>query len=236
MRRPSTTPHGQPNVVGRASRETARGTSESVTALGGAPAPTRQEDRSVPTQRREGNLSGGWMDADDAMMHSTRYGPTPLWPSSRRGQLRRHRQQFRHEAGERRDRYAPGRQLRVLAYSLLLGREASPDEDWNTLQAEADQHGYAIGARLHDVAVPVAATPFDDVHTSRATYTPPWKRPGWREIERLIRGGFADGVIALDRHNISSDDDEYLGVIQSLGEQYQAFIHLVIPEELAPPT
>lgn len=60
--------------------------------------------------------------------------------------------------------------------------------------------------------------------------------PWLGEVERLIRGGFADGVIVLDRHNISSDDDEYRAVVKELGERYQAFIHLVIPEELSGPT
>ncbi|WDV33615.1 hypothetical protein OIM90_27305 [Streptomyces sp. AD16] len=43
-------------------------------------------------------------------------------------------------------------------------------------------------------------------------------------------------MIVLDRHNLSSDDDEYRAVINELGERYQAFIHLVIPEELSGPT
>ncbi|MDJ0465782.1 hypothetical protein [Streptomyces sp. H27-C3] len=123
----------------------------------------------------------------------------------------------------------------MLAYSLVLGTGGSPDEDWNTLQAEAEEHDYAIGARLHDVAVP-AASYFPGARASRGVYTPPWKRPGWGEVERLIRGGFANGVVVLDRHNISSDDDEYHAVIKHLGERYQAFVHLVIPEEPAVPT
>ncbi|MFJ1649270.1 hypothetical protein [Streptomyces sp. NPDC088258] len=43
-------------------------------------------------------------------------------------------------------------------------------------------------------------------------------------------------MIVLDRHNISSDDDEYHAVIKHLGERYEAFVHLVIPEERAVPT
>lgn len=172
-----------------------------------------------------------WMDADNAWAQRWRRGPSTLERSSLSGQLRRLRQQFRREATERHERHASDRQFRVLAYSLVLGRGASPDEDWNTLQVEAERRGYAIGARLHDVAVPVTTTYFPGSRTSRGVYTPPWKRPGWGEVERLIRGGFADGVIVLDRHNISSDDDEYQAVIKELGERYQAFVHLVIPEE-----
>jgi hypothetical protein len=82
----------------------------------------------------------------------------------------------------------------------------------------------------------VTTTYFPGSRASHGVYTPPWKRPGWGEVERLIRGGFADGVIVLDRHNISSDDDEYRAVIKQLGELYQAFVHLVIPEEPAAPT
>ncbi|MFD4371870.1 hypothetical protein [Streptomyces sp. NPDC058486] len=67
-------------------------------------------------------------------------------------------------------------------------------------------------------------------------HSPPWDRPGWREVERLVRGGFADGVIVIDRHEISSDDGEYHTVIKKLGERYQAFVHLVIPERQAAPT
>lgn len=155
---------------------------------------------------------------------------------SRTGQFRRLRQQFRREATERQDRQAGDRQLRLLAYSLVLGRGASPREDWNTLQAEAEEQGYAIGARLHDVAVPLATTSFPSQRAGRAVCTPPWQRPGWGEVERLIRDRFADGVIVLDRHNISSDDNEYHTVIKELGERYQAFVHLVIPEEPTAPT
>ncbi|MFD4114545.1 hypothetical protein ACFWSJ_13930 [Streptomyces niveus] len=155
---------------------------------------------------------------------------------SHTGQFRRLRQQFRREAIEKQDRQAGDRQLRLLAYSLVLGRGASPREDWNTLQAEAEEQGYAIGARLHDVAVPLTTTYFPSQRAGRAICTPPWQRPGWEEVERLIRDGFADGVIVLDRHNISSDNYEYHTVIKELGERYQAFVHLVIPEEPTAPT
>ncbi|MEU2133613.1 hypothetical protein [Streptomyces sp. NPDC018352] len=117
-----------------------------------------------------------------------------------------------------------------------MGKGASPDEDWNTLQEEARQHGYAMGARLHDVAVPASTTYLPVARVGHGVYTPPWERPGWREAERLIREGFADGVIVLDRHNLSSADDEYYAVIKRLGEQHQAFVHLVVPEEPAAPT
>ncbi|WP_434593736.1 hypothetical protein [Streptomyces sp. A5-4] len=180
-------------------------------------------------------VSSDWMDVDNAAIRRWHHG-APLVRPSRSGQLCRLRQQFRREANERHARGAGDRQLRLLAYSLVLSAGASPDEDWNTLQVEAEQHGYAIGARLHDVAVPAAMGYFSGARDSRGVYTPPWKRPGWGEVERLISGGFATGVIVLDRHNISSDDDEYHAVIRHLGERYQAFIHLVIPEESAVPT
>ncbi|WP_413101979.1 hypothetical protein [Streptomyces sp. Inha503] len=44
---------------------------------------------------------------------------------------------------------------------------ARPDEDWGALLAEAEQRGYAIGARLHDVAVPLPTTYFPASRTSR---------------------------------------------------------------------
>ncbi|MFE7353848.1 hypothetical protein ACFU8Q_11755 [Streptomyces sp. NPDC057543] len=175
--------------------------------------------------------SRDWTGADAARPQEWHRNPAPLERPSRSGQLVRLRQQFRREATERRNRRSGDRCLRVLAYSLVPSRSASPDEDWNTLQTEAEQHGYAMGARFHDVAVPVTTTYLPGSGAGRGVYTPPWKRPGWGEVERLIRGGFADGVIVLDRHNISSDDDEYRAVIKGLGERYQAFIHLVIPEE-----
>ncbi|MFI7101898.1 hypothetical protein ACIBK8_21315 [Streptomyces sp. NPDC050161] len=180
--------------------------------------------------------SSRWMDVDNAEIRRWHHGAPSVRPS-RSGHLCRLRQQFRREAKERNARRTGDRQLRVLAYSLVLGRGASPDEDWHTLQVEAEQHDYAIGARLHDLAVPAAPSPyFPGARASRGVYLPPWKRPGWGEVERLIRGGFANGVIVLDRHNISSDDDEYHAVIKHLGERYEAFVHLVIPEERAVPT
>ncbi|MFI1721898.1 hypothetical protein [Streptomyces sp. NPDC020489] len=178
--------------------------------------------------------SGSWPNA--GRIRGRHSGPDPLERQSRNGQLRKLRQHFHREAVGKRDRQSSDRQLRVLAYSLVPSPGASPDEDWNTLHAEAEQHGYAIGARLHDVAVPVPTTYFPGSRTGRSVYTPPWQRPGWREVERQIRGGFAEGVIVLDRHNISSDDDEYHAVIKHLGERYKAFVHLVIPEEPTTPT
>ncbi|MEW1996919.1 hypothetical protein [Streptomyces coelicoflavus] len=165
--------------------------------------------------------------------------PRALHPSKRQshaGQLHRVRQHFYREVVGTRTRRNADQPLRLLAYSLVPSPGAHPDEDWGTLQAEAEQHGYAIGARLHDVAVPVPATYFPGSRTGRSVYTPPWQRPGWREVERQIRDGFAEGVIVLDRHNISSDDDEYHAVIKHLGERYQALVHLVISEEPSAPT
>ncbi|MEU9272702.1 hypothetical protein AB0E04_46050 [Streptomyces sp. NPDC048251] len=164
----------------------------------------------------------------------------PRWPrtplrvkrQSRAGQLRRFREHFFRQVVDTQDDLP----LRVLAYSLVLSPRARPDEDWGTLQAEADQLGYAIAARLHDVAVPVTTTYFPASSASQGVYTPPWDRPGWREAERQLREGLADGVIVLDRHNISSDDDEYHAVIKHLGEYCRAFLHLVISEEPLAPT
>ena len=143
--------------------------------------------------------------------------------------------------------YARGRSAKSpVSPMLAAGCDDGRIYVWNTESGEtvaeplapsdAEQHGYAIGARLHDVAVPVPTTYFPGSRTGRSVYTPPWQRPGWREVERQIRGGFAEGVIVLDRHNISSDDDEYHAVIKHLGERYKAFVHLVIPEEPTTPT
>ncbi|MGW5094480.1 hypothetical protein ACWEQ1_25780 [Streptomyces nodosus] len=151
---------------------------------------------------------------------------------SRAGQLRGFREHFYRQVIDAQ----ADQPLRVLAYSLVPSPRARPDEDWGTLQAEADQLGYAIAARLHDVAVPVTTTYFPASSASQGVYTPPWDRPGWREAERQLRAGLADGVLVLDRHNISSDDDEYHVVIKHLGEHCRAFLHLVIPEEPLAPT
>ncbi|MEU1499573.1 hypothetical protein [Streptomyces sp. NPDC005732] len=164
----------------------------------------------------------------------------PRWPrtsprerrQSRAGQLRGVREHFHRQVVDAQ----ADQPLRVLAYSLVPSPRARPDEDWGTLQAEADQLGYAVAARLHDVAVPVTTTYFPASGASRGVYSPPWDRPGWREVERQLREGLADGVLVLDRHNISSDDDEYHAVIKHLGEHCRAFLHLVISEEPVAPT
>ena len=91
----------------------------------------------------------------------------PSWPrtsaqvqrQSRAGQLRGLRQHFYRQAVNAQ----ADQPLRVLAYSLVPSPRALPDEDWGTLQAEADQLGYAIAARLHDVAVPVTTTYFPGI-------------------------------------------------------------------------
>ncbi len=164
----------------------------------------------------------------------------PRWPrtsarvkrQSRAGQLRGFREHFYRQVVDAQ----ADQPLRVLAYSLIPSPRARPDEDWGTLQTEADQLGYAIAARLHDVAVPVTTTYLPASSASQGVYTPPWDRPGWREAERQLRAGLADGVLVLDRHTISSDDDEYRAVIKHLGEHCRAFLHLVISEEPVAPT
>lgn len=109
-------------------------------------------------------------------MHDCGLGPSGH--PSRNAQLLRLRQKYR-LATVRRVRRAGGLQLRLLGYSLVLGRGASPDEDWSTLQVEAEQHGYVVGPRFHDVAVPAAATYLPESRAGRGVYTPPWERPGW---------------------------------------------------------
>ncbi|MFB8140189.1 hypothetical protein [Streptomyces parvus] len=171
-------------------------------------------------------------------------GGHPRWPrtplrvkrQSRAVQLRSVRQHFLRQVVDTKDFGKDDQPLRVLAYSLVPSPRARPDEDWGTLQAEAEQRGYAIAARLHDVAVPVTTTYFPASCASGGVYTPPWDRPGWREAERQLREGLADGVIVLDRYHISSDDDEYHAVIKHLGEHCRAFLHLVISEEPVAPT
>ncbi|WP_405668178.1 hypothetical protein [Streptomyces sp. NBC_00055] len=179
---------------------------------------------------REKHTGGGSPIAGN----DTREGPAPLpvKRQSRAGQLGGIRQHFYRQVVDTQD----DQPLRVLAYSLVPSPRTRPDEDWGTLQAEADQLGYAIAARLHDVAVPVTTTYFPASSASQGVYTPPWDRPGWREAERQLREGLADGVMVLDRHNISSDDDEYHAVIKHLGEHCRAFLHLVISEEPVAPT
>lgn len=114
---------------------------------------------------------GSWPNA--GRIRRRHSGPDPLECQSRNGQLRKLRQHFHREAVGKRGRQSSDRQLRVLAYSLVPSPGAIPDEDWNTLHAEAEQHGYAIGARLHDVAVPVPTTYFPGSRTGRSAYTPP---------------------------------------------------------------
>ncbi|MET8496003.1 hypothetical protein [Streptomyces microflavus] len=180
---------------------------------------------------REKHTGGGSRIAGNDHPGGPRTSPR-VKRQSRAGQLRGIRQHFYRQVVE-----TQGDQpLRLLAYSLVPSPRARPDEDWGTLQAEADQLGYAIAARLHDVAVPVTTTYFPASSASQGVYTPPWDRPGWREAERQLREGLADGVIVLDRHNISSDDDEYHAVIKHLGEHCRAFLHLVISEEPVAPT
>ncbi|GGS40375.1 hypothetical protein IX27_19800 [Streptomyces sp. JS01] len=184
---------------------------------------------------RKKHMGGGSPIAGD---DHTRWPRTPprVERHSRAGQLRSVRKHFLRQVVDTKDLGRDDQPLRVLGYSLVPSPRARPDEDWGTLQAEAEQCGYAIAARLHDVAVPVTTTYFPASSASQGVYTPPWDRPGWREAERQLREGLADGVIVLDRHNISSDDDEYHAVIKHLGEHCRAFLHLVISEEPVAPT
>ncbi|MEU3240597.1 hypothetical protein ACFYNH_26655 [Streptomyces anthocyanicus] len=180
---------------------------------------------------REEHAGGGPPIAGNDHPRGPRTSPR-VRHQSQAGQLRRVRRHFYRLVVNAQD----DQPLRVLVYSLVPSPRARPDEDWGTLQAEADQLGYAIAARLHDVAVPVSTTYLPASSASQGVYTPPWDRPGWREAERQLREGLADGVIVLDRHHISSNDDEYHVVIKHLGEHCRAFLHLVISEEPVAPT
>lgn len=118
-------------------------------------------------------------DTETARPQEWHRNSTPLERLSRSGQLSRLRRQFHREATERRDRRSGDRCLRVLADSLEMSGGASPDEDWNTFQTEAEQHGYAMGTRFYDVAVPVTTTYLPGSGAGCGVYTPPWKRPCW---------------------------------------------------------
>ncbi|MDX3075829.1 hypothetical protein [Streptomyces sp. MI02-7b] len=124
------------------------------------------------------------------------------------------------------------RPLRVVIYALVIGTGQRPDADWDTAEAEAALRGYAIHARLHDVATPAQRrtdAPAGPVGRLCA-YTPPGQRPGWSEVRRQIQGGYAEGVVVVTRHDVSSDPAEYAAEIQHLGHQHQAFVHVVTHE------
>ncbi|MEU6346275.1 hypothetical protein ABZ883_35605 [Streptomyces sp. NPDC046977] len=125
----------------------------------------------------------------------------------------------------------------MVIYALVIGSGHGPEADWDTAEAEAGLRGYAIHARLHDVATP-GRRPFGAPAglVGACAYAPPGDRPGWSEVRRLIQGGYAEGVVVVTRHDISSDPAEYGAEIQLLGHQYQAFVHVVAltPQDDAP--
>lgn len=105
---------------------------------------------------------------------------------------------------------------RMLAYAFVLAPAAGPQADWDTLSAAAEQCGWVIGPRFHDVAVPAPDAVQGGSHASSGTWTAPWKRPGWAEVRRLLEQREADGVLVLDRRHISSSDTEVDAAINGL--------------------
>ncbi|AWN24814.1 hypothetical protein [Streptomyces sp. NEAU-S7GS2] len=64
---------------------------------------------------------------------------------------------------------------------------------------------------------------------SDAKATHPEYRTGWSLLRAHLRSGFADGVVALSRDSISSNDAEYERQLRLVGE-YRHFIALVHTE------
>lgn len=152
-----------------------------------------------------------WMDQDNAVSRWMNRDRPHIQPDPRL-RLERLRKNLLRTAAE-----GPGRTrtLRVITYALTSPR-SDPGPDHARLAA------YAAGAwhvkrTLHDEA--------PDPHRAPA----PQLRNGWLTVRRLLREGAADGVIAISRDVISTDDALYERELRWIGDHF-SFVDLIIPE------
>ncbi|MFB7234889.1 hypothetical protein ACFCXK_08930 [Streptomyces sp. NPDC056269] len=153
--------------------------------------------------------STDWMDRDNELeRHYSRTGlPSSVSPSLR---LQRLRSGLNQEVFDHVSRVRPTR--RVTLYARVLPGQ-DPEPLFVGLRAEAALRGWQVGKEIFD----------DTGHRA------PQQSPEWMRVRKLCHEGLADGVLAHDRMQISTDDSLYEDEIRFLHSR-QCFTALQIPE------
>lgn len=107
------------------------------------------------------------------------------------------------------------RTLRVVAYAFPAAG-SDPAAEHARLQAFA-RGAWHVKYELHDEP------------TDPRSVTTPQLRNGWLMARRLVRAGAADGIIAVSRDAISSDDALYEAELRWIADHF-GFVDLIVPE------
>jgi hypothetical protein len=96
----------------------------------------------------------------------------------------------------------------VLYASVAAGHD--PFQALALAEEYAQERGWQVVARL----------------TDDATDAKPWEREEWREILKALRGGFAQGVVTVDRSAVSPADEPYEQTLRWLLDHFSFVAHV----------
>ncbi|MFI9155737.1 hypothetical protein [Streptomyces sp. NPDC053367] len=111
-----------------------------------------------------------------------------------------------------------GRRLRVAPY-VLVQPGAERRADLETIARYATEQGWQVSSRT-----------FADMGQPR----PLAERPGFTEARRYAAQGFADGILAIARPAITTDNDTYVRVLKYLYQRQVFLAYLPAEPELTP--
>lgn len=153
---------------------------------------------SVPTLQRLGELDAG---IDDSWWDPTE---EPRGTTCREARLSRLRRSTFDTAVSRADAT-----YKVVLYaSVATGLDPCPALD--LAEEYAHKQRWQVVARFADAA----------------TYARPWEREEWREILKALRGGFAQGVVTVDRSAVSPADEPYEQTLRWLLDHFSFVAHV----------
>lgn len=171
----------------------------------------------MPTSRSTALRSGTeWVDRERAFDRSLHSDAVRFAPDSDIRLMNRRRANLGKRVAALKAR---GRMPRVCLYALTADPEL-PAPGLDQARALAVREGWQVGP--------------EQVFTEAHGPAIPATRSGWARVQRQVRSGFADGVVALTSSAIAPCRDEYEIQLRWLTEhlRFIALIHPEIPEAL----
>lgn len=148
-----------------------------------------------------------WMDRDNESL--TRLDPgAPRHNESIGRYLHRTRRRLNQDALD----YRSNRGRRVVAY-VSTGPGEDPRPAFERLDELAARRGWRVRQQIHDDYGPI----------------PPDRRSGWLEARLMCQRAQADGVILVDRHQLTSDPKAYERELR-LVARHLCLVELCVPE------
>ena len=180
-----------------------------------AQVPRRRRAHLVP-QRADADLPTRadmeWMDREGDFRGSLFPQAVRIEPDPRLRVMKRRRSDLGHRVAALRER---GRVPRVCLYALGVSAQSAPALSLGAVRAFAVREGWHVGT--------------NQIFTDHTGPIHPASRPGWIRVQRHVRSGYADGVVALTQSAVTPRWGEYETQLQWFAD-HLGFIALVHPE------